>query len=653
MVGRASSIGLWLGVAAILCALFAPLAQAEWLPAADISEPGEHAGSPHVVLDSEGNATAVWDRWNGADTVVESAYRPAGEGWGAPVDLSEPELEGEVVLGAHDAQSPQIAVDRNGDVTVLWERYAGTKIVLQSVDRPAGGSWTAPIDIGEVNQGAAPEPWIAVDWEGNATAVWKKGEVIQSAFRPFAGSWEAPVPISSGESFVPQAAMDARGDATAVWMHFDGSRYVVESAYRPEGGEWESPSLVSQPGEWAGNPHVALDAEGDSLVAWRGEDEGKEFVRAAYRPVGGSWEQPYDVSTEGEQVQEVRDAVDPEGNAIVAWAGDIPKESGYSIAHAAYRPAGGEWEAPAELSAEGGSAFPSDVVFDTSGNASLVWDRSEGSSNVVQAAYRPAGGEWEAAVDLSEEGKQGMDAVVVLDAPGDATVADGDATAVWVSAEGVPCFEEKSSCYTDTVQAAGYDPDGAPAVEIEVPATGTVGEPVEISTPTEGLFVPLIEFGDGGSVADTEATHEYDEPGEYEVTFAAAEVLGYRSSTRQTITILPAGPPSEPEVEPAPEPGGESPGPGATDPQGASSVSAPASAPPAAVSPPSPRCEMAEAARDSALRHLRLVGARLSRVRDTAQAHRLVAEKHKQAVAVRNARRRVAKDCREREAGTS
>jgi hypothetical protein len=109
------------GVAAIACALLAPAAEAGWLPPVDISEASEAAGNPHVVLDSEGNATAVWDRWNGVDTVVESAYRPAGEGWEEPVDLSEPELEGEVVPGANDAGSPQIVVDRNGNVTVLWE----------------------------------------------------------------------------------------------------------------------------------------------------------------------------------------------------------------------------------------------------------------------------------------------------------------------------------------------------------------------------------------------------------------------------------------------------------------------------------------------------------------------------------------------------
>jgi hypothetical protein len=589
------------------------------------------------VLDSEGNATAVWDRWNGTDTVVESAYRPAGEGWGAPVDLSEPKLEGEVVPGAHDAQSPQIVVDRNGNVTVIWERYAGTKIVLQSVDRPAGGSWTEPVDIGEVGLGPDPEPWIAVDWEGNATAVWKKGDVIQSAFRPFAGEWGAPIPISGDESYVPQAAMDARGDTTAVWMRFDGSGYVVESAYRPEGGEWESPTLVSQPGEEGGNPHVALDANGDSLVAWRGESEGTEFVRAAYRPVGGSWESPANVSTAGEQVQSLRDAVDPDGNAIVAWAGNTGELGGYEIARAAYKPVDGEWEAPTELSADGGNAFPSDVVFDTSGNAAVVWERGGSGTNVVQAAYRPAGEGWEPAVDLSEEGKRGMDAVVVLDAPGDATAADGDATAVWVSEESVSCAGEKFSCYSDTVQAAGYDPGGPLAVELEVPATGTVGEPVEISTPTEEIFAPLIEFGDGESVADTEASHVYEEPGEYEVKFGGAEVLGYRASTQRAIAILPAEGPS-------PEPEGESPEPGKPDAKETPVVPVSAELP-APATAPSTQCAAAEAARDAALRRIRLIGTRLRRVHAADESRRLVSAKRKQVTALRRARLRVADAC--------
>lgn len=638
MRGRIGSALTCVGISILLLAVVAPTASAQWLPPVDISEASEHTGAPHVVLDSEGNATAVWDRWNGVDTVVESSYRPAGEGWETPVDLSEPEPEGEIVPGAHDASSPQIAVDRNGNVTVVWERYAGEEIVIQSVDRPAGGGWTAPEDIAEVNQGSTPEPWIAVDWEGRATAVWKHNAVIETAFRPFAGDWETPVPLSGGASFTPQAAMDARGDTTVVWMHFDGSNYVVESAYRPEGGAWEAPTLVSEPGEEGGNPHVALDAKGDSLVVWRGGPGGEISARAAYRPQGESWSPATTVSSPGEQVESLRDAVDPDGNAIVAWSGDLSEAGEYGIAHAAFKPVAGSWEAPVALSANGGNAIPSDVVFDTSGNAVLTWQGWDGTTALIQAAYRPAGEEWEPAVDLSAGGKN-FDPVVVLDAPGSSTAADGNATAVWVSETAVPCEEESKleDCWSGVVQAAGYDPEGLPEVELEVPAEGTVGEPVEISTPTEELFAPLLEFGDGESVTDTEASHVYDEPGEYEVTLGGAEVLGYRASAQRTIVIAAAGPEGEPEPEAKPE----LPQPGAggtqTQPGGGSGP---------AVSTVSPQCLAASSARDAARRRLVALGSAWRHAAGgTPKAARLLAAKRSQAAALRRARHRVAASC--------
>ena len=358
-----------------------------------------------MALDSEGNATAVWDRWNGSHTVVESAFRPAGQTWGAPEDLSEPELAGEFPPGAHDADAPQVVVDRNGNLTVIWERNAWPKTIIQSVSRAPDGAWTEPVDIGEMNQAANSEPWLAVDWEGNNTAVWKQGEVIMSSFRPFAGEWQEPVPLSEGESFTTQAAMDARGDATAVWMHYDGSHYVVESAYRPEQGEWEAATRVSQPGEEAGNPHVAIDAKGDALVVWTGQYGDQERLRAAYRSTGGSWSEPVDVSSDGEQIESPRAAVDPDGNAIAVWSGGGTEVGGWDTVHAAYKPVGEEWEEPVELSSAGGNGFPTDVVFDTGGDAAVVWQRWDGVTNLIQAAYKPAGEEWEPAVDLSEEGQ--------------------------------------------------------------------------------------------------------------------------------------------------------------------------------------------------------------------------------------------------------
>ncbi len=119
--------------------VFASSAHAAWLPPVGISETGEHVSSPpQVVLDAQGNATAVWSEWDGDDTVVESAYRPVGEGWQAPVDISEASGAAVLVPGEHDADYPRIAVDGDGNVTVVWERTGGDETVIQAESRPSG-----------------------------------------------------------------------------------------------------------------------------------------------------------------------------------------------------------------------------------------------------------------------------------------------------------------------------------------------------------------------------------------------------------------------------------------------------------------------------------------------------------------------------------
>lgn len=544
MIQRLGSLICCICAAALGCVAFAPAAQAGWLPPVAISATGGGAGVPHVVLDSAGNATAVWDLGG----QVESANRPAGEGWKAPVDLSDPGLPGEVIAGPGDGQDPSIAVDGAGDVTVVWEAWAERTTLIEAVERPAGGAWSLPVVIGEEPTAFNPEPRVVVDSAGDAVAVWKKAEVIQSAYRPADESWGAPIAISGAESFVPQAAMNAAGDATVVWMAHRGGRYVVQSAYLPAGGRWGAPTLVSQPGEEGGDPQIALDAAGNTLVAWSGEDNGTEYVRTASRPAGGSWEAPTDASNPGEEVQSIQDAVDPDGDAIVAWAGDGRQVGEYSNVHAAFRPSDGTWETAEDLSTVEGNGFPQDLVFDQSGNAAIVSEReaTDASSWVVEAAYRPAGGTWEAEVELSTPGAFNYDPTVVLDAPGDATAADGDATAVWTTETRHICSEprgpfKEEECGTEAVEAAGYDPEGLAEVELEVPPTAEVGEPVAMSMSRAGLFAPRIAFGDGGSAGAAAATHTYDAPGEYEVSGSGAEVLGYTASSSQTIKIVPAG----------------------------------------------------------------------------------------------------------------
>jgi hypothetical protein len=546
--------------AGVTLAIAASAHAAGWLPSVDLFTSGAHVGAAQVVLDAEGNATAVWDAWNGENTVVESAYRPAGASWQTAVTISAASGEVTKVQGEHDAANPRIAVDASGGVTAVWEGTTGNnETIIQTDYRPAGGAWQAPVSISQAAQTAdTDEPWIAVDEAGDATAVWKQQGIIRSAYRPAGGAWQAPVAVSEEgvEALTPQAAVDAAGDATAVWMTFSGSKLVARTAYRPAGAGWQAAAPLSALGEEAGDPQIALDAHGATTVVWRSSDGSAASVRGVYRPAGGEWEEATQISAPGEAIEAPHLAVDAQGDTIVAWGGSNNKAGEYDRAASAYRPASGNWEEREQLSEDGGNAYPQSVAFDQEGNAAIAWQRSNATSDMVQVDYRPAGGEWEAPETLSREDAQSYDPVVVLDAEGEGRAAQGDATVVWTSSVGERCGirPECVESSENTVQAAGYDEDPPASEEFSVPSAGTIGEPVAFSAPTLNAFSPVIDFGDGESASLTSAVHQYSRVGMYTVRFGSTELLGYRTSVQRTIAIGPAELPAKPAEAPAEEP---------------------------------------------------------------------------------------------------
>ena len=118
--------------------------------------------SPLFDIDSAGNATAVWRRYRGGKLIYESAVRPAGGPWSTPSPFFG---------GLEDAYGLQIAVDLLGNETAIWGRRLGRSGVVQSATRPTGGSWSAPVTVSPPRK-AARSPQIALDPQGGATAVW-------------------------------------------------------------------------------------------------------------------------------------------------------------------------------------------------------------------------------------------------------------------------------------------------------------------------------------------------------------------------------------------------------------------------------------------------------------------------------------------------
>ena len=484
-----------------------------WLAPADVST-GGLADNPSVAADSQGDVTAVWLDSDGVHASVLAAVRPAGGAWPTPVELSGTD---------QTAEEPSVAVDPQGDATAVWVRHDATDEIVQAAVQPAGGTWQSPVNV--VTAQDLEDPEVAVDSRGGAIAVWDVDNgtnIVQAAVRPAGGAWQAPVDLSPTAygAVAPQVAFDVHGNATAVWPLREGSSYVVQAATRPTGGAWQTPVDLTAPGQDAEDPHVAVDPAGDAIAAWDWYDGTHFIIRAAVRPAAsGVWQSPVDLSAAGASSYVSQVAVDPQGDAIAVWL----NKGTYAIVQAAVRPAGQTWQTETDVSAENESADNAHVAFDAHGNATAVWTRNNGISDIAQAAARPAGGAWQTPVDLSANGEDAAHPQVAVD-------PQGNATAVW------------SRNYT--IQAAGYDAAGPLLRGLSIPASGTAGIPVSFSISPLDVWSAIAatrwSLGDGQTATGETVTHTYANPGSYTVGVSSSDARANATSTTAAITIAPA-----------------------------------------------------------------------------------------------------------------
>jgi PKD domain-containing protein len=135
-------------------------------------------------------------------------------------------------------------------------------------------------------------------------------------------------------------------------------------------------------------------------------------------------------------------AVDAAGNAVAAWTrrDDLNNQ----VVQAAFRPAGGSFGPPVDLGTTSGGYFVTDldgpladVAMDGAGNATVVWAHPAGANSTVQVATRPAGGSFGPAVDLSAPSTSVANARIVTSRSGHTVVAwarnDGTNTIIEVT----------------------------------------------------------------------------------------------------------------------------------------------------------------------------------------------------------------------------
>lgn len=417
-----------------------------WPAPDDVSAAEYGAAAPQVGVDERGDAVAVWQGYTRQGLLVQSAERSAGGSWRRPVDVSS---------GSRNARYPELAVGAQGTAVAVWraDRLAdGSKAVFAAVREPGRG-WQRPARL-SAPAGAADDPHVVVDRRGNAIALWTahrgRGRTrLQSSVRPRGGRWETPVDVaevssaSHAGSADPRIAVDARGNAVAVWTNVTGhdgdNLGVVQSAVRAAGGGWEPAVDVSTAGHTSFAARVALDARGNAIVVW--SDQTDDRARSAMRPIGGAWTAPVDISDHADAYPQV--GVDADGRAVAFW---IKSEQRLCAARADVR-AIGRWRSRDCIGIDD-EVRTMKAAVSAAGNAAAVWLTGEGGES-ARAALLPAGDDWHAPILVSPPRPVGeatsAEAAITLD-------QRGTAIAIW--GREIPVGDD----YDTVVQAAVHGP---------------------------------------------------------------------------------------------------------------------------------------------------------------------------------------------------
>jgi hypothetical protein len=466
------------GAGRVVDAAWRPAGGAFGTPVSLSSE--SEASAPVVAMDPRGDATVAWVEGAQDASVVQAAWRPAGGVFTPATTLSEQ---------GYGASSPVVAMDSKGDATVAWVwNNAGFDEVF-AASRPVGGAFEAHRSLSLFSFGNADMPAVAMDSEGDTTVAWKDyaGEpvaeypsLMQMATQPLGAGFAPPTGFSLEASY-PAVAMDSHGDTTVVWTRKENATNIIEASTRIGlNSSFETPVVLasspSEENEIAIHPKVAMDAAGDTTVAWALHGG----MRMETRPAGGSFGKVIELlksSIYSESLPEI--ALDSRGDGMVVWWETTPFQGSNSLGSAML--AGGTFGVPAYLPMASANppSSPASLAMDSQGDAVSASVSSDDEKDDVQVAGYQAGGPWLEALQTPTKGVAGATLAFSVSP---LSVWSTVASTTWSWGDGSP--EASGTSVTHVFSAPG-------TYHVEVSATDALGN-VTSATRTITIQAPPV-----------------------------------------------------------------------------------------------------------------------------------------------------------------
>jgi hypothetical protein len=511
--------GIWICMALALPAT--ALGNPTWQAPSALSQSGTEAIYVNAAMGADGGAAEVWRRSDGSYERVQVSVRSPFGSFAPAVSVSPENQNGEF---------PAVAADAAGDAIVVWSNVSSSPATIEGAS-VVDGLPSAPVVISPgVHSDVFPS--VAENERGDAIVAWRgsdgKNEVVEAAFRPAGGSFGKPVVLSeTGQNALDaQVAIDAAGDATVVWQRSDGKETLVEEALRPAGGTFGKAQPLSEAGESAELPRVAMNAEGDTAVGWVRSDGSHQIAQAVTRTAGspnfGAVAKAISASGSSASFPDV--AIDGHGDPTLVWQ----RENRIEVASGT--PAG-TFGAPLTLGFPG--LFPS-VAEDPAGDTLVGY--FDAVLDTASASYRPAGGLFTAPQPVSPPGQP------VSPDPAE----DERGLNVAIDGQGDGVFGYRSLAGVLVAGASLLDGAGPVLNGLSIPAGAATGTPTTFSVSPADQITSVASttwsFGDGSTASGASVTHAFASPGTYSVSVTSTDASG--NSTTQSAKIAIATPTS-------------------------------------------------------------------------------------------------------------
>jgi hypothetical protein len=387
------------------------VAAPSWTAPTQLAAPTFTTGTPVVAFDKSGHAFAVWQQdtdGTGTWNIQAARFDLASRAWSASVPLR---------AGAHAQVAPVVATDTAGNAIAAWCENTGNFVYNVYAARfvAAVGSWGQATLIQTVSSQTGQVPQVVLDAAGDGTVVWQQYSasglslaIYAARFDATTTTWSSAIELDPGSGAGnPQVALDASGNAAAVWEQSSSGAVAQIAAARwsQSSRTWAAAQVLQTSALRGSNPQLAVAANGDATVVWtQTESNGTLTIQASHLgATTGSWSPPVALSpatgVNGGNWPQAQ--ADPAGNVIVLWQ-QYQSIGVYSMDAARYDVTSGQWGAPVHIVTltpavnTSPFAWAPTLVVDPVGNATATWTYDVGGSvyNAFQARFDSHTGTW-------------------------------------------------------------------------------------------------------------------------------------------------------------------------------------------------------------------------------------------------------------------